>query len=96
VLRFNLEAAPDRYAEVARALGVTDGGSAEAVARRGLERIVALARACGLPRGLAELGIRREDLPELARSAMQVQRLLRNNLRPVTETDARAIYEAAF
>lgn len=96
VLRFNLEAAPDRYAEVARALGVTDGGSAEAVARRGLERLVALARACGLPRGLAELGIRREDLPELARNAMQVQRLLRNNLRPMTETDARAIYEAAF
>jgi alcohol dehydrogenase class IV len=32
----------------------------------------------------------------MAKSAMQVTRLLKNNLRTVTESDAVAIYEAAF
>jgi len=96
VLRFNLGSAPERYAEVARALGVAEPGPAEEVARRGLERIEEMARACGLPRGLSELGVRREDLPAMAQAAVQVQRLLRNNPRPVSEADARAIYEAAF
>lgn len=96
VLRFNLSAAPERYAEVARALGVPGDGPAEAIARRGVDRIAEMARRCGLPRGLSELGVVRADLPALVRDALQVQRLLRNNPQTVTESDALAIYEAAF
>ena len=32
----------------------------------------------------------------MARAAMQVTRLLKNNLRPVTESDAVNIYEATY
>ena len=38
----------------------------------------------------------RDAIPSLARSAMQVTRLLKNNLRPLTEPDAVRIYEAAY
>lgn len=96
VLRYNLESAWDRYAEVARALGVAAGQDDRATAENGLARLEELSRACGLPRGLSVLGVRREDLPEMARLALQVQRLLRNNPRALGEADILAIYEAAF
>lgn len=96
VLRFNLPAAPERYAAVARALGAREAETALATARRGVERIEALLAACPLPRGLAACGIPREALPRLARSAMTVTRLLKNNPRPLTEADALAIYEEAW
>jgi alcohol dehydrogenase class IV len=32
----------------------------------------------------------------MAKAAMQVTRLLKNNLRPLTEADAAQIYEAAY
>lgn len=96
VLRFNLPAAPERYADIAVALGVAPGRSPLATAERGLERLVVLARECGLPERLAHLGVPREALPEMARAAITVTRLLRNNPRPVSEQDAVAIYEAAY
>lgn len=96
VLRFNLPAAPERYAEIALALGVAAGRTPLATAERGVERLVALARECGIPERLAALGVPREALPEMARAAMSVTRLLKNNPRPLSETDAVAIYEAAY
>ena len=53
-------------------------------------------RDCGVPQTLSELKIPREAIPALAKSALQVQRLLKNNLRTVTEADATKIYEAIF
>ncbi len=96
VLEFNLPAAPERYAEVAVALGVERNGSTPGTARRGVEALVQLSRACRVPQRLSELGVPRDAIPSLARSAMQVTRLLKNNLRPVTEADALRIYEAAY
>jgi len=96
VLRFNFSAAPGRYAEVAQALGVERNGSALATAERGVERLAELSRQCGVPQRLSALGISRDAIPALARAAMQVTRLLKNNLRPVTEADAVKLYEATY
>jgi alcohol dehydrogenase len=96
VLRFNSPAAPDRYAEVALALGVPPDTNAAATAERGVEFLAQLSRNCGVPQTLSEIKIPRAALPAMAQAAMQVTRLLKNNLRPVTEADAVAIYEAAF
>ncbi len=96
VLRFNTPAAPERYAEVARALGVHPAGSVAATAERGVEFLAQLSSKCGVPQTLSKIKIPRAAIPSLAQSAMQVTRLLKNNLRPVTEADAVAIYEAAF
>jgi alcohol dehydrogenase class IV len=96
VVRFNLPAAADRYAEVARALGVKGGSSAMSTAELGVKQLVELSRACGVPQSLSALGIPRDAIPSLARAAMQVTRLLKNNPRALTEEDAVRIYEAAF
>lgn len=95
VLRFNLPAAPERYANIAVALGLPRTGSDLVLAGQGIEHLASLSRACGLPQTLSELGVPRSAIPELARAAMQVTRLLKNNPRPLTETDALGIYEAA-
>jgi alcohol dehydrogenase class IV len=96
VLRFNFSAAPERYAEIAAALGVARNGSDLGTAERGVELLSQLSRDCGVPQKLSELKIPRAVIPEMAKSAMQVQRLLKNNPRVVTEADAVKIYEASF
>lgn len=96
VLRFNLPAALDRYAEVAVALGLARNGSPESTAARGLDFLSRLSQSCGVPQRMAELSVPRDAIPALAKSAMQVQRLLNNNPRPVTEPDAVQIYEATY
>jgi alcohol dehydrogenase class IV len=96
VLRFNTPAAPERYAEVALALGVQAADSAAATAERGVEFLAKLSHNCGVPQTLSEIKIPRDAIPSLAQTAMQVTRLLKNNLRPVTEADAVAIYQAAY
>ncbi len=96
VLRFNLPAAPDRYASIAAALGVAPAGSPEATAQRGIERISELMARCLIPRRISELGVPRDALPRLAKSAMTVTRLLKNNPRELTEADALQIYQAAW
>jgi alcohol dehydrogenase class IV len=96
VLRFNFSAAPERYAEISVALGVARNGSALTTAEHGVEFLSQLSRDCGVPQKLSDLKISRDAIPALAKSAMQVQRLLKNNLRPLTEADAAQIYTAAF
>jgi len=96
VLRFNFPAAPARYADIAAALGVARSGSDLDAAEKGVEFLSQLSRRCGVPQTLSELHLPRAAIPDLARSAMQVQRLLKNNPRPLTEADAAAIYEAAY
>ncbi len=92
VLRFNLSASPKRHAQVARALGITITGSDEEVALAGIEKLIAISKACHIPQRLTEIGITAEIVPELADIAMNVTRLLKNNPREVTKEDAIAIY----
>jgi alcohol dehydrogenase class IV len=96
VLRFNCSAAPERYAEVAAALGIERNGSPLTTAGHGVDFLSQLSRDCGVPQRLSELKIPRNAIPVMAKAAMQVTRLLKNNLRPVTEDDAAQIYEAAY
>jgi alcohol dehydrogenase class IV len=96
VLRFNLPAAPERHAEVALALGVEPGDSDLETAERGLNRLSKLCRECGIPSGLSELGVPKEAISRMAQAAMNVIRLLKNNLRELTVADAEAIYRAAY
>lgn len=96
VLRFNFSAAPERYASVAVALGVQRNGSPLTTAEHGVEFLTQLSRDCGVPQTLSELNIPRDAIPAMAQAAMQVTRLLKNNLRPLTEADAARVYEAAY
>ncbi|MSU48239.1 MAG: iron-containing alcohol dehydrogenase [Opitutus sp.] len=96
VFRFNLPAMPERYADIAVALGVAVAGSPLATAETGLRRLVELSRACGVPQRLRDVAIPEADLPRLALEAAKIQRLLKNNPREVTAADALEIYRAAW
>ncbi len=96
VLRFNFSVAPERHAEISVALGVAHNGSALNTAELGVEFLSQLSRHCGVPQKLSALNIPRAAIPEMAKSALTVQRLLKNNLRPITEADAAQIYTAAY
>ena len=96
VLEFNLPAMPERYAEIAVALGVPRLADPVATARAGIERIRQLIRTCGLPGTLSELGVPESAIPRMVESAMTVTRLLKNNPREITPEDAERIYRSAL
>jgi alcohol dehydrogenase class IV len=96
VLRFNLPAAPARYADIARALGVQAGADDTETASGGIDALVKLSMTCGIVQNLAVLKVPRTAIPRMADAAMRVTRLLRNNVRELTVDDARQIYEEAF
>jgi alcohol dehydrogenase len=96
VLEFNLEAAPQRYADIGRALGVAGDGAPMEVARRAVAFIRDLNLRCGIPQHIAELGVPESAIDRMADAALTVQRLLAQNPRAVTLQDARAIYRRAF
>ncbi len=96
VMKFNAEADPKRYAEVAVALGAPEGKDDEETARNGVDFIYALAEAVGIPKKLSDLGIPQSAVDHMAEAAMEVQRLLKNNPREVTLQDAKDIYNSLF
>jgi alcohol dehydrogenase len=96
VLRFNAPAAGALYAELAGIVVPQASGSVEARAEALAVAMQHLATATGIERTLQQVGITEADLDRLADDAMQQTRLLGNNPREVTRTDARAIYAAAL
>ncbi len=96
VMRFNFSAAPERFAEIALALGCAPESSVAAQAEAGVAWLAEFSRDCGVPQTLSTLNIPSTAIPALARAAMQVTRLLQNNLRPLAEVDAIGIYQAAY
>jgi len=96
VMRFNLTCAPERYAEVARALGAPARASVAETALEGVNLVGELARRCGLPRTLREAGIPRDAIGRMAAGAMKVTRLLKNNPRQLSLADAESIYKEAY
>ena len=97
VLRFNAVTAPQPYAELAPFV-FPDLASFEGQERAAMfcNRLAELSRACGLQQSLREMNIAEDFLPRLASDAMNQTRLLVNNPRPVTQSDALAIYRAAY
>lgn len=96
VVRFNAPAMPGRHAALSVALGADPRAPVGDAASECADRLEALLRACGAPRGLGTCGIPRDAIPRLAGAALGVTRLLKNNPRPVTREDALSIYSAAF
>lgn len=96
VLRFNLESAPDRYADIAHALGVKPSGDSLRDAEAGIAAIVTLSGRCHVELSMARHGVPADAIPRMAKAAMTVTRLLERNPRVLTEEDCARIYEAAL
>jgi alcohol dehydrogenase class IV len=98
VLRFNTAHADPIYADIAADAfaDLADEPNRESRCAAFIDRLAALSRTLGLPPRLRDVGIGAEHLPTMARDAMKQTRLLVNNPRAVTETDALAIYQSAW
>ena len=96
VLRFNLPAAAEQYAELASLINPHAHGSTEARAEALIAAMQQIAAVTGIETTLRQVGIQETDLDRLADDAMLQTRLLGNNPRELTRADARAIYAAAF
>ena len=96
VLRFNLSHASGLYAELAAIVVPAATGSEEARAQALIGALEELIAATGIDSTLRQVGIAEAALDQLATDAMLQTRLLKNNPRPVTWQDARAMYAAAL
>lgn len=96
IIDFNKEYGTAKYANIARALGSTIEGDNLEVATDGVRLMFEWCRELGLPTKLSELGIKKEDIKNLATDALKVQRLLQNNVREITFEDAVGIYTKAL
>jgi alcohol dehydrogenase class IV len=99
VLRFNIPAAANLYAELADiiipekcACLVLDEEKAEAF----VQYLEYLINDLGLPNKLASVDIKESGLVALAKDALKQERLLINNPKPMNEADILAIYQAAY
>ncbi|MGB1477540.1 MAG: iron-containing alcohol dehydrogenase [Marinobacter salsuginis] len=97
VMRFNTETCGEAYAVLATDV-FPDLAAIPSDQRvnQFIDRLEALSADLGLEQTLREVGIGEADLATLASDAMKQTRLLVNNPREVSETDALAIYKAAF
>ena len=100
VLRFNSVdvKAAKFYAELAPyvfpSLDINRG--TQAVCSEFIEKMENLSKRLGLPQKLREVNIPKNACEKMARDAMKQTRLLVNNPREVTETDALSIYQSAW
>lgn len=96
VMKFNMETAVKRYAEVAIALGAERGKDDYETAKNGVDKIFQLCEELDVEVKLSALNIPKDAIERMAEGAIKVERLLKNNPRKVTLEDAKRIYNEAY
>jgi alcohol dehydrogenase class IV len=92
VLRKNLEHAPEKYALIANAMGIDTRGKTSAEAAGQVpEQIEALIKALHIPTKLSQVGVKKEDIPSLARDAAEDLCMMTNPQRYNT-TEIESLY----
>ena len=96
VLEYNLIARPNKYAELAQAMGErVENLSVREAAERFIEAVKTLSSDVGIPRQLRDIGVTREALPALAETALTALDIY-TNPRSYSRQAILAIYEKAF
>jgi alcohol dehydrogenase len=99
VMEFNLIAAPEKFAEVARLLGEnTNGLSTRDAALKSVSAVRALLSDLDMPQRLSEVGIAAADIPGLVEELLNYQSFPLNlmNPREVGATEATEVYMRAL
>jgi alcohol dehydrogenase class IV len=96
VMKFNWVAAPERYAQVARALGEpVDQLSPSDAAQRAVEAVEKLARDIQIPKGLGQYGVRPSHIPQVIDEAMKSGNVLVNP-RPTSREQLATVLEQSL
>jgi alcohol dehydrogenase class IV len=97
VMKFNMNSNPEKFSQIAVALGQDLSGlSLSERAERSIDAVVELCKKSGIVSTLRQLNIPQNSIDTMATGAMQVTRLLGNNPREVTIEDVKKIYQDAY
>ena len=95
VIRYNAEAVPDRFVPLAAAMRLPVSGPGVEAGYLLAERVRELADEVGVPRGLADLGVRESDIERLAHTTL-ADACLTTNPRPADHADIAGLFRAAL
>lgn len=96
VFEYNFESASEQYFRVAEALGLDlNGLSYDQKKRKILEDLILFKKNIGIPRSLSEVGVKKDDIPLLARHVLRDPCLVTNPREPSLK-DIEDIYERAL
>lgn len=97
VMEWNKVSNLKRFRDIAIAMGENvDGLSDYDAADRAIHALDRICRIVNIPQGLRNFNIPKSDLKNLAKDAIKVERLLKNNPRQFTVDELEKIYESAF
>lgn len=98
VMSYNLVEKPDKYAKVARAMGVSSENISQTdLARKSIERINEIIDRLGLPKRLSTFDIPESDLEQISKSVLVIAPgLLKVNPRPTKEEDLMDLLQKAY
>ncbi|HEU5089638.1 MAG TPA: iron-containing alcohol dehydrogenase, partial [Roseiflexaceae bacterium] len=95
-MRFNSDTVPNRFARIARYMGVNSGGRPENdVIADGIFAVEALAVDCDLPSRLRDVGVPRDNFEQIVEMALTDPAMYTNPRQPSRE-DALGVLEAAW
>lgn len=95
VMAYNRSVYGAELAEVGRAMGLAGAGEAE-LGERTIRHVATLFRTIGIPVSLAELGLPRDRLKWVGTQALTVDRLIKNNPRPLDAASMDRLLQAAY
>lgn len=96
VIRYNAQAAPERFVALAAAAGLdVEGRSGEIAAELLADHVRALADDVGVPKGLSALGVAEADIQRLARTTLE-DACLATNPRTAAPQDVEALFREAL
>jgi alcohol dehydrogenase len=97
VMEWNKIACPERFRDIAEALGEnTHGRSDTEAASIAVQAMRRLCEDVHIPKGLSSFNIPENDIRGMAEDASQITRLLKNNPRVLSTDDIEEIYQSAY
>lgn len=97
VMEFNRAYCEPELAEIGKAMGLEAAGrSVSDQAGAAIDAVEQLFASIGIPKTIADLGVRSEQLAQVAEQAMGSARLIKNNPRPIELDTMATLVDAAF
>jgi alcohol dehydrogenase class IV len=86
VMEYNAAVETEKMVKISKAFDLTtEGLSDKEAALAASKAVLKLLKEIGLPTRLSDIGIKEEDIPEIAEKTLQIDRLVRNNPRVPTQ-----------
>lgn len=97
VMRYNTTTTKEKMSKIAKIFGVVNKNNNEnELAFAASEAVLQLLEEIGLPTKLSQIGVKEEDLEEIAEKTLGIERLVRNNPRVPDKKSLLNLIESAF